>query len=120
MVIKCSFLVSLQNLRDNAKNFTDSQPLPEYIVETGPYVNNKKGGIHQIIILYKFDKARFAEAWEDISKKLDSLRTLPGFTVSAHIYGPRPYHLPLEKGDEIKKYLDLDFMIAPPPVSMTS
>jgi hypothetical protein len=62
MVIKCTFLVSLESVGDYAKQFGDSPPLPEYIIKTGPYVNNKGGGVHQIIILYKFDKSNFAEA----------------------------------------------------------
>ena len=90
--------------------------MPEYIIKTGPYVNNKGGGVHQIIILYKFDKSKFAEAWENISKQLGSFGGLPGFTVSAHIYGPRPYHLTLKKGEEIKEYPDMGSVIAPVPV----
>lgn len=106
MVIKCTFLVSRERIRDYPRQFSGLPPLPEYIIKKGPYVNNREGAVHQVIILYKFDKSKFAEAWENISKQLDFLRGLPGFTLSAHTYGPRPYHLTLEKGEEIKKYPD--------------
>ena len=104
MVIKCSFLVSLESVGDYTKHFADSSPLPEYIIKTGPYVTNKGGGAHKIIILYKFDKSKFTEAWEDISKQLGPFGGLSGFTVSAHIYSPHPYHFPLGKGGEVKEY----------------
>jgi hypothetical protein len=104
MVIKCSFLISLESVGHYAKHFADSPPLPEYIIKTGPYVNNKGGGVYKIIILYKFGKSKFAEAWENISKQLGCFGGLSGFTISTHIYGPHPYHLTLEKGEEIKKY----------------
>ena len=101
MLIKCSFLLPRESFRDYLGQCSDSPPLPEYILKTGPYVNNKGGSDHKIIILYKFDKSKFAEAWENISKQLGSFGALSGFTVSAHIYGPHPCHLPLGKDGEI-------------------
>ena len=112
LVIKCTFLVSQECIRDYVKEITESPPLPEYILKKGPYVNNKEKGVHQLIILYKFDKWKFAEAWENISKQLSSFGALPGFTVSAHTYGPHPGHLTLEKAKEIKEYVDLGSRVA--------
>lgn len=120
MLIKCSFLVSLESVGDYAKHFADSPPLPEYIIKKDPYVNNKGRGVHQIIILYKFDKSKFAEAWENISKQLGCFRGLSGFTVSAHMYGPHPFHLPLEKGGEIKEYPGRGSVEASGPVLRTA
>ena len=110
MLIKCSFLLPRESVRDYLKQFSDSPPLPEYIIKKGPYINNRKGAFHQIIILYKFDKSKFEVARECISQQLGSLRGLPGFTLSAHIYGPSPYHLTLEKNEEIKEFPDLNSM----------
>ena len=107
MLIKCSFLLSRESVRDYLRQFSDSPPLPEYIIKKGPYTNNSKGAFYQIIILYKFDKSKFAVARECISQQLGSLRGLPGFTLSAHIYGPSPYHLTLEKNEEVKEGPDL-------------
>ncbi len=101
MLIKCSFLLSREGVRDYLRQFSDSPPLPEYIIKKGPYINNSKGGFRQVIILYSFDKSKFEVARECISKQLGSLRGLSGFTLSARIYGPSPYHLTLEKGEEI-------------------
>lgn len=101
MVIKCSLLVSREKVGDCAKNLADSPPLPEFIIKTGPYVTHR-GGAHKIIILYKFDKSKVVEAWKTISKQLDSLGDLSGFSFSAHVYGPHPYHLTLEKGATIE------------------
>jgi hypothetical protein len=102
VLIKCSFLLSRESVRDYLKQFSDSPRLPEYIIKKGPYINNNKGAFHQIILLYKFDKSKFAVARECISQQLASLRGFPEFTLSAHIYGPRTTHLTLEKGEEIK------------------
>jgi hypothetical protein len=108
MLIKCRFLLSRESVRDYLRQFSDSPPLPEYIIKTGPYTINTKGAFHRIIILYKFDKPHFAVARECISQQLSPLRGLPGFTLSAHTYGPRPYHLTLEKSEEINECPDLD------------
>ncbi len=43
MLIKCSFLLPRESFRDYLRQFSDSPPLPEYIIKTGPYVNNKEG-----------------------------------------------------------------------------
>ncbi len=93
MLIKCSFLVSQKSVRGYFEQLSDLPPLPEYIIREGPYFNSKKGAFGQIIILYKFDKSKFEVARECISRQLDSLQGLPGFTLSAHIYGPHPCHL---------------------------
>jgi hypothetical protein len=110
MLIKCSFLLSRESVRDHLTQFSESPPLPEYIIKKGPYINNSKKAFHQIIILYKFDKSKFAVARECISQQVGSLRGLPGFTLSAHIYGPSPYHLTLEKSEDIKECPDPDFI----------
>jgi tagatose-1,6-bisphosphate aldolase len=85
MVIKCTFLVSLESVGDYAKQFGDSPPLPEYITKKGPYVNNNEGAAHQIIILYEFDRSELREAWTNILKQMDSLHGVPGLAISAHI-----------------------------------
>ena len=95
VVIKCTLSVSLETIKYYARQFSELPPLSESITKNGPYVNNKEGAAHQIIIIYEFDKSKFAEAWENISNQLHSLRDIPGFTLSAHI---------LEKGREVKVY----------------
>lgn len=105
MIIKCTFLVSPENGMDGCKQASDVPPLPEYIIKKGPYVNNNKGASRQIIMVYQFNKANFAVAWECISKQLDCLRSFPGFTLSAHIYDPRPRHLSLDKERTITELL---------------
>jgi hypothetical protein len=94
MIIKCTLSVSQESIKYYAKQFSDLPPLPEYIIKKGPYVNNKEGAPHQIIILYEFDRSKLAEAWENILKQIDSLRGVPGFALSAHM---------LQKGREVKQ-----------------
>ena len=82
MVIKCSFLVPRESTGDCTTPLADLRPLPEYIMRKGPYVNNKGGGAHQIIVIYDFDVSRYTEVWEFISKELDPFRRMPKFTLS--------------------------------------
>ena len=42
MIIKCSFLVSQESAMDGRHEFANVPPLPEYIIEKGPYANNNK------------------------------------------------------------------------------
>ena len=104
MIIKCSFLVSQESAMDERHEFANVPPLPEYIIKKGPYVNNNKGDLRQIIMVYQFNKANLAVAWECISKQLDCFRGFPGFTLSAHIYDPRPRHLSLDKERPITEF----------------
>ena len=120
MVIKCTLSITPEKMGYLAGQSWEVPPLPEYIIKKGPYFNNRKGAFHQIIILYKFDKSKFEEARGYISKQLGSIRDLPGFTLSAHIYGPRPYHFTLEKTGQTKKYPEVDIMAAPASVSMSA
>jgi hypothetical protein len=105
MIIKCTFLLSPENGMDGCKQASDVPPLPEYIIKKGPYLNNRKGTFHQLIIVYKFDKSQLGVAWKCICEQLDSFRGLPGFTLSAHIYGPRPFHLSLNKERPVKSLM---------------
>ena len=120
MVIKCTLSVPAESIKYYARQFSELPRVPEYINKKGPYVNNKEGSAHQIITLYQFNKSMLTETQEIISDHLGPFRGLPGFTLSAHIYGPRPYHLILEKGGEIKKCPGLNFMVGHVPVSMTA
>jgi len=95
MLIKCSFLVSRESVRDYFRQFSELPQLPEYIMKKGPYVNNKEGGAHQIISIYEFDVMKFTEAWDCISKQLEAFRRIPGFTLSGRI---------LKKSREVKGY----------------
>lgn len=104
MVIKCTLSVPPENIRYYVRQLSQLPPLPEYITKNGPYVNNREGVAHQIIITYKFSKSKFAEARENISSQLRSLHGLPGFTLSAHTYGPHPSHLILEKSQQVRHY----------------
>ena len=120
MVIKCALSVPEESIESYARQLSELPPLPGYITKKGPYINNREGAVHQIITLYHFNKSRLTEAQEIISKHLGFWRDLPGFTLSVHIYGPRPYHLNLEKGGEIKKYPGLSSMVECAPVFLTS
>ena len=99
MMIRCTFSVPFERIRDYAREFSELSSLPEYITKRGPYVKENAGGDSRIIISYDFDKTRVVEAWEVISKQFDIFHGLPGFALSAHI---------LEKSKEVKRYpLDL-------------
>ena len=102
MVIKFTLSVPLESIKDCARKLSELPLLPDYITQEGPYINNRKEETHQIIIIYKFNKWKFPGAQEIICKQLGSLNGLPEFTLSAHIYGPRPYHLILANGQEVK------------------
>ena len=99
MLIKCTFLMPWKSSRDISKELSGVSFYPEYIVTKGPYLNDRKGGFQQIILIFKFPEDRFTVAKECISQRLDCFRGLPGFSLSAHIYHPRPSHLSLEKGE---------------------
>ena len=100
MMIRCTFSVPFEKIKDYAKEFSKVSSLPEYITKRGPFIKEDAGGSSKIIISYDFEKARFIEAWEVISKQFDSFHGLPGFALSAHI---------LEKSKEVTRYpLDLE------------
>jgi len=94
-MIRCSFSVPLERIRDYAREVSELSYLPEYITKRGPYIKDAAGAGSKIIITYDFEKSRLVEAWEAISKQFDRFRGLPGFALSAHI---------LEKSKEVKRY----------------
>jgi len=93
MVIKCILSVTPENIGYCARQLSQLPPLPEHITKKGPYVNNKEGRAHQIIILFEFDRSKLREAWTNILKQIDSLHGAPGLAISAHI---------LEAGKKVK------------------
>ena len=86
MLIRCTFSVPLQRIRDYTREVSEVSSLPEYIIKKGPYIKDAPGTGSKIIIIYEFDKTKIAEVWEYISKQLDILHGIPGFTFSAHIF----------------------------------
>jgi hypothetical protein len=84
-----------------ARQFIDLPPLPAYITKNGPYFKNEKGGKHEIIICYEFDKSKFVEAMENICKQLGAFRDVPGFALIADSYSAHPCYLILEEGGEV-------------------
>ena len=94
MVIKCTFSIPLEGIRDYARQIVDLPLLPEYITKRGPYIKENGGAANQIITIYEFDKSKLSEAWENISRQLDEFRGVPGFTLSAHV---------LAKGKKFKR-----------------
>ena len=95
MVIKCTFSIPLQSIRDYARQITKLPALPEYITKRGPYINDVAEASNQIITIYEFDKSMFAEACESISRQIDPFRGVPGFAFSAKL---------LTKGKEVKPF----------------
>ncbi len=95
MVIKFTFSIPLKSIRDCASQIMALPPLPEYITKRGPYINDGSEASNEIITIYEFDKSRFAEAYENISKQIDAFRGIPGFTFSAKL---------LTRGREIKPF----------------
>jgi len=95
MLIRCTFSVPLERIRDYAREVSERSSLPAYITKRGPYIKNADGAGSKIIIIYEFEKSKIVEVWETISKQLDTFRGIPGFALSAHI---------LEKGKEVKRY----------------
>jgi hypothetical protein len=101
MVINCSLSTSREGIRHYARQFIDLPPLPAYITKNGPYFKNEKGGKHEIIICYEFDKSKFVEAMENICKQLGAFRDVPGFALIADSYSAHPCYLILEEGGEV-------------------
>jgi len=95
MLIRCTFSVPLERIRDYARGLSELSSLPAYITKRGPYIKDAAGAGSKIIIIYEFEKSKVFEVWERISKQLDTFRGIPGFALSAHI---------LEKGREVKNY----------------
>ena len=97
MVIKCSVPVSQEFIRDYLQRVVELPPLPDFITKMNVFINRKKiGGVDKIIVVYHCDKSNFEAARENIARQLGFVRDLPGFNLSAHIYGPHPTHLALE------------------------
>jgi hypothetical protein len=94
MMIRCTFSIPFEKIRDYTTELSELSSLPEYITKRGPYIKDVAGELSQIII-YDFEKPRLAEAWEAISKQFDRFHGIPGFALSAHILG---------KSKEIKTY----------------
>ncbi len=94
-MIRCTFSVPFEIIKDYARKVSELSSLPEYITKRGPYIKEAPGGGTKIIIEYDFDRARFVEVWEVISKLFDRFYRVPGFALSAHILG---------KGKEVKMY----------------
>ena len=95
MLIRCSFSVPLERIRDYAREVSELSSLPAYITKRGPYIKDAAGAGSEIIIIYEFEKSKVFEVWETISKQLDTFCGIPGFALSAHI---------LEKSKEVKRY----------------
>ena len=95
MLIKCTFSVPWERIRDYAGEVSGPSSLPACITKRGPYIEDAAGAGSKIIIIYEFEKSKVAEVWETISKQLDIFRGIPGFALSAQI---------LEKGKEAKRY----------------
>jgi hypothetical protein len=85
MVIKYTFSIPLESIRDCAKQVTELSSLPEFITLRGPYINDAVGAENQIIALYEFDKSKFPEALQNISKQLDAFQGIRGLTFSAQV-----------------------------------
>jgi hypothetical protein len=100
MIIQGTIPVSQNSLWDYAKKITGLPPSPGYITKRRACVN-RQGAVHQILILYAFDKSKFPEAMEYICKELRSLRDVCEFSISAHLLGPHPSFLTLGKGGEV-------------------
>jgi hypothetical protein len=49
MIIKCTFQILLEDIRDYTRQVMDLPPLPEYITKRGPYIKEKGGAGNQII-----------------------------------------------------------------------
>ncbi|MGA2956158.1 MAG: hypothetical protein ABSF48_10600 [Thermodesulfobacteriota bacterium] len=78
---KFSFSIPLKNIKEYARKVVELPPLPDYITKRGPYIHEAA----KIMVIYEFDKAKIADAWEIIWKHLDAFRGIPGFTLSAPI-----------------------------------
>ena len=102
MAIKYNFSIPLKSIREYAKRVSELPPLPEYITKRGPYIHDAV----QIIVVYEFDKAKIAEAWEVISKHFEVFRSIPGFTLDSPVSekgeGVRGYRFNLENQDMAK------------------
>jgi hypothetical protein len=85
VIIKCAFSIPLEGIREQARKVIGLSPMPGYITKRGPYIKENGGTGDQVIVIYEFDKSKLSEAWEIISKQLDTLRGVPGFTLSAHL-----------------------------------
>ena len=93
MMIRCTFSVPLERIKDYTREVSELSSLPHYITKRGPYIKEAAGSDSKIIIVYEFEKSKSAEVWETISRQLDTFRSIPGFALSAHI---------LEKSKEVK------------------
>lgn len=100
MIIHCTIPVSPENLWDYAQKIRGFPPLPGYITKRSACVN-KRGAIHQILILYEVDKSNFPEAMKYICNDLSSLRDVCEISIPAYSYGPHSSFLIFEKATEV-------------------
>jgi len=87
MRIKCTFHIPPKGVKGDARQVTELSPLPEFITIKGPFINKAEGAGNHIITLYEFEKTKFAEALQNISKHIDAFHGVPGFAFSAQVLG---------------------------------
>jgi hypothetical protein len=85
MVLRCTVSIPLEDIKNYAEQFSGLQLVPEYITQKGPFVNDRKGAAHQIVITYEFPTSKFGEASESIRRQLRGFREAPGFALSVHV-----------------------------------
>ena len=102
---KFSFSIPLKNIKEYARKVVELPPLPAYITKRGPYIHEAV----RIMVVYEFDEAKIADAWEFIRKHLDAFRSIPGFTLSAPILRkgqePKGHRINLENQEMSKPFL---------------
>ncbi len=76
--------------------------MPGYITKNGPYFKTEEGGRQEIIIRYKFDKSKFAEAMQNICKDLGSFCDVPEITLFADLYNYHQSYIILEKSGTLR------------------
>jgi hypothetical protein len=84
MVIKCTLPFPLKVILPYLQKMSELPPLPGYITQRGPFINNDGRDKNRVVIAYDFDESRLAEAWEIVLNHLNVFRDIPGFTFFAH------------------------------------
>jgi|GEM_PF-1109329 len=108
MLIRCTLSVSLKSIKYFARKLSELPPLPPYMTKRGPYIEGGEGTDNKIITIYEFDRSRLAEAWENIFKQSDVLRTIPGFSLSARILEESPGDKKFDFLGKVAKILKTD------------
>ncbi len=88
-MMKCTVSISFQDVRHFLSKISHLPPLPRYVFQRKAFLNRRQGPAYQIVFIYEFNKSKLREALVDISRQVDALRDVAGFSFTADLFENR-------------------------------